>query len=409
MGKINKNGRPKKFDDGELLEIVKNYIKELNESEPIRITKLAEGLKSKGVNVVYQDLKRYKDVYDYIQEYNLKFTTKPNLEGDSESKKKNIAVGGRPRKFDEDELLIAVKGYVRSLGKGQIIKVSKVAKYFQSKGIKVTYQDLGRYPKVHKFILDYNEKYKKILFNGLVDINIEKQKPIFEQINPEDFLKRNKTPEEIEKSLLILNQTNEKLVESTEKLQSKIILQNEKIINQSNEIESLKSKIKYLELELENRENEFKEERRKNKEKIMKFNRRMAIYDQFIKRYHYANLAEFALCLEENIHLDKIKHIDGFIDKDKYASGDLNLKDIADKYFSFQLAVENAVSNYIQDEDEDYIYTLEKEDVEKYIDEFTHFEETSDKDSSESSDNGIESMDLSIEDLNSSLSILDDI
>ena len=80
----------------------------------------------------------------------------------------------------------------------------------------------------------------------------------------------------------------------------------------------------------------------------------MAIYDLFIERYHYANLAEYALTLETNVNADGIKKIDGFIDKEKYAKGELTLKDIADKYFSFLLAVENAVNQNLKKEDKDY-------------------------------------------------------
>lgn len=404
MGKIDKSGRPRKFNDDELLEIVKDYIEnEHDKNEPIRITKIAKNIQDKGINIVYQDLNRYDDVKRYIDEYNDKFKSESN----KDETKENIKVGGRPRKFDEDKLLIAVKGYVKNLNKGERIKVSRVAKHFQSIGINLTYQDLNRYHKVKQYIEDYNEKYQEILFGTLKKIDIEKQKEIFEQINPEEFLKRNKTPKEVEKALLDLNQCNEKLVEIIDKLQDKIILQNEKIIIQSNEIEDLNSKIKYLEIKYENQEKELKEEKKKNKEKIDKFNRRMAIYDLFIERYHYANLAEYALTLEASINADGIKKIDAFIDKDKYEKGELTLKDIADKYFSFQLAVENVINQNLRKNDEDY--TWDEEVLKVYLDNYVDDEEENIDDSKLSLENGIESMNLNFDDLNSSLSILDDI
>ena len=57
---------------------------------------------------------------------------------------------------------MAVKGYVKGFKKPELIKKSRVAKHFQDKGIKITYQDLDRYEKVKKYIEDYNQKFKDI-------------------------------------------------------------------------------------------------------------------------------------------------------------------------------------------------------------------------------------------------------
>lgn len=409
MGGINKIGRPKKFNDGELLKIVKDYIEnEYEKNKPIKYNKLAKSLKSSGINIVYQDLKRYEDVEKYIEEYNLRFKTQLDVD----NKEKNRNIGGRPRKFNEDELLIAVKGYVKSLGTAQSIKISKVAKHFQDKGIKLTYQDLKRYTKVYEFIQDYNEKYKEILFRGVIEDSTEKPIGIFKQIDVDDFLKHNKTQKDIEKALLILNQTNEKLVEYTEKLQNKIIFQNEKIINQSAEIDNLKFLLQNQEIEFNKNAKKYEQKIKKNKEKISKFNRIISIYDEFIDRYHYANLVEYALCLERNLHIDEMKKIDGFIDEEKYKNGDLNLKDIADKYYCFQLAVENAVNKYNEAEDKSCNPQLDEISLKEYINNFIinkKNEKENNSDTFKHSQNVIESMNLSIDDLNSTLSIIDDI
>ena len=238
MGQLNKGGRPNKFTEDELLQIVKDYINnEHDKSKQVKVTKLAKKLKEeKGLNIIYQDLTRKEKVKNYITEYNNQFKSKSEvLENTSETPENSTAkteknVGGRPRKFNEEQLLIAVKGYVRSFKRPELIKKSRVAKHFQDKGIKITYQDLDRYKSVKKYIDDYNQKFKEVLFKGVVEVDIEKQTPIFEHINPAEFLRTNKTPQQIEKALEILNKTNEKLVESYEQLQNKIVIQNDKII-----------------------------------------------------------------------------------------------------------------------------------------------------------------------------------
>ena len=273
MGRLNKGGRPQKFNEDELIKMIEEYVNnEHDKEQPIKITKLAKNLKDKGLNIVYQDLNRYNKVKNYIEEYNNQIKSKvlentvETLENNSVTTKKSV--GGRPRKFDGDELLTAVKGYVKSLQRPELIKVTRVAKYFQDKGIKITYQDLSRYQEVNEFITEYNQKFKEILFAGVVEIDTEKQIPIFEHIDVSEFLRNNKTPEQIEKALNILNQTNEKLVESCEKLQNKIIAQNDKIITHSNEIERLNSEIELLKFESEKREKELKAQNKKLKNNL---------------------------------------------------------------------------------------------------------------------------------------------
>lgn len=397
MGTIDKNGRPKKFDECKLLQVVVDYIENEHEpNKPIKITKLAKGLKDTGLNIVYQDLNRYKKVKEYIQEYNIKLNLKIHNNSANNTSYMEKKRGGRPRKFKEDELLIAVKGYIKNQKIPELIKTSRLAKDFQDKGINVTYQDLNRYSKVREFIDRYNAKYKEILFAGIVEVDIENQKDIFKHIDINDFLKRNKTQKDIENALLALNKSNEKLVESNDKLQNKIIFQNEKIITQRNEIDDLKAKIGLLEMKIKKHEDKLDIENKKLKNKISKDAKRFAIYDEFINRYHYANLAEYAICLEQRIHVDGIKQIDGFIDKEKYAQGNFSLMDIADKYLYFQLAVENTMDNYLNDEEDIYSF----ENIFKSIDILTNSEEVIDN---------ISSMNLSMDDLDSSLSIIDDI
>ena len=406
MGKIDRNGRPRKFDDNELLNTVIDYIEnEYDKNKPIKITKLAEGLKEKGLNIVYQDLSRYKNVKEYIQEYNSKINPK-SVNKKLNSDKKST---GRPRKFDEKQLLIAVKGYVKDLKKPEIIKVTKVAKYFQDKGINITYQDLNRYPEVSSYIKKYNEIYKKELFGGVAYVDIEKQKAIFQNATIEEFLNRNKTTKDIENALLILNTTKEKLVESNDKLQNKIIIQNEKILKQANEIEELEEKIKVLESENKKHEEKLKEENKKLTKRLDKYINRMVIYDQFINRYHYANLAEYAVCLEQGVHADGIKKMPQFIDEEKYAQGNLKLRDIADKYNSFQLAVTNALDNYSKEDDD---RDVEWRDISEYIESIGRENDSDiegDSLTTEKNEKTIESMDLSMDDINSMLSIIDEI
>lgn len=156
MGQLNKGGRPTKFTEDELLQIVKDYINnEHDKNEQLKITKLAKKLKEeKGLNIIYQDLSRKEKVKNYIDAYNNQFKSKSKVlentpkTSDSHTTSTEKNVGGRSRKFDEEQLLIAVKGYVKGFKKPELIKKSRVAKHFQDKGIKITYQDLDRYEKV---------------------------------------------------------------------------------------------------------------------------------------------------------------------------------------------------------------------------------------------------------------------
>ena len=216
MGRLNKGGRPQKFNEDELIKMIEEYVNnEHDKEQPIKITKLAKNLKDKGLNIVYQDLNRYNKVKNYIEEYNNQIKSKvlentvETLENNSVTTKKSV--GGRPRKFDGDELLTAVKGYVKSLQRPELIKVTRVAKYFQDKGIKITYQDLSRYQEVNEFITEYNQKFKEILFAGVVEIDTEKQIPIFEHIDVSEFLRNNKTPEQIEKDKAIVEKNTGKV------------------------------------------------------------------------------------------------------------------------------------------------------------------------------------------------------
>ena len=142
MGGLNKGGRPQKFNENELVKMIEDYINNEHDKEkPIKITKLAKNLRDKGLNIVYQDLNRYKAVKSYIEEYNNNIKSK-TLKNTNQTLENNIAptkkrVGGRPRKFDEDELLAAVEGYAKSLQPPQLIKITRVAKYFQDRGVKI--------------------------------------------------------------------------------------------------------------------------------------------------------------------------------------------------------------------------------------------------------------------------------
>ena len=415
MGRLNKGGRPQKFNEDELIKMIEEYVNnEHDKEQPIKITKLAKNLKDKGLNIVYQDLNRYNKVKNYIEEYNNQIKSKvlentvETLENNSVTTKKSV--GGRPRKFDGDELLTAVKGYVKSLQRPELIKVTRVAKYFQDKGIKITYQDLSRYQEVNEFITEYNQKFKEILFAGVVEIDTEKQIPIFEHIDVSEFLRNNKTPEQIEKALNILNQTNEKLVESCEKLQNKIIAQNDKIITHSNEIERLNSEIELLKFESEKREKELKAQNKKMKNNLQIKARKMAIYEEFIQRYHYSNLAEYAINLESGASNEKLARLGTFFDEEKYLQGNFKLKDVADKYAALNLLVDNVEDEYIEEVD----YNLElSESSNSHSNDLSSFigeENAKNTEKNEVVEGvGIENLNLSMEDIDSSLSFLDEI
>ncbi|MEG1142820.1 MAG: hypothetical protein RSE41_10340 [Clostridia bacterium] len=415
MGRLNKGGRPQKFDENELIKMIEDYINnEHDKGQPIKITKLAKNLKDKGLNIVYQDLNRYNKVKNYIEEYNHQIKSKV-LENTIETLESNTiptkkCVGGRPRKFDEEELLTAVKGYVKSLQRPDMIKITRVAKYFQDKGIKITYQDLGRYKVVDEFIKDYNQKFKDVLLAGVVEIDAEKQIPMFEHIDITEFLRNNKTPEQIEKALKILNQTNEKLVETCEKLQNKIIAQNDKIITQSNEIERLNSEIELLKFESQKREEELKAKNEKLKNNLQIKARKMAIYEEFIHRYHYSNLAEYAINLESGASNEKIARLGDFFDDEKYLQGNFKLKDVADKYVALNLAIDNIEQEYIK-EDEYNLASLESSN--SYSNDLSNFigeENTKNTEDNEVEDGtGMETLNLTMEDIDSSLSFLDEI
>lgn len=411
MGTVNKGGRPQKFDENELLQKIENYINNEHDKEKeIKITILAKNLQDKGLNIVYQDLNRYSKVKDFIVKYNAKFKSKKE-ENNIDSAKKGVS--GRPRKFNEDELLIAVKGYVKHLKIPELIKVTKVAKYFQSKGIKITYQDLRRYKKVNEFIEDYNQKYKDTLFAGLVDTEIEKHIPIFEHIDALEFLKSNKTPEQVEKALKILNQTNEKLVESYEKLQNKIIIQNDKIIKQYHELESLKHKMELLKLEGEKREEELKYKIKKLKNNVLLKARKMAMYEEFIHKYHYSSLAEYAINLEYGGDNESLNRFGDFFNEKSYIKGDFKLKNVVDKYISLNLTIDNTEEEYF----EEYEYNGELSkyhkhysyDLKDYIDVENNINIEEIENDNIDDIKRIDSLNLTIEDIDTSLSFLDEV
>lgn len=421
MGQLNKGGRPNKFTEDELLQIVKDYINnEHDKSKQVKVTKLAKKLKEeKGLNIIYQDLTRKEKVKNYITEYNNQFKSKSEvLENTSETPENSTAkteknVGGRPRKFNEEQLLIAVKGYVRSFKRPELIKKSRVAKHFQDKGIKITYQDLDRYKSVKKYIDDYNQKFKEVLFKGVVEVDIEKQTPIFEHINPAEFLRTNKTPQQIEKALEILNKTNEKLVESYEQLQNKIVIQNDKIIEQCNEIEKLNYEIELLKLEIKNREEKLKSENKKLSDNLQVKARKMAIYEEFIHRYHYSSLAEYALNLEGGCNNENLTRLGVFFDEEKYLQGDFKLKDVADKYIALNLVIDNTEYQYIEEDE----HNLEpsnsnnshSNNLENFINE-TGVESTQKSEKIEVTDGTkMSDLKLSTQDIDSSLAFLDEI
>ncbi|MDC4243452.1 hypothetical protein [Clostridium perfringens] len=419
MGGLNKGGRPQKFDENKLIQIIEDYINNEHDKEkPIKITRLAKYLKEeKGLNIIYQDLSRKKKVKNYIDEYNNLIKSKV-LENTPKTPESNTApakkkIGGRPRKFDEEQLLIAVKGYVKSFKKPALIKKSRIAKHFQEKGINITYQDLDRYAKVKKYIEDYNQKFKDILFAGVVEVDIEKQTPIFEHINPIEFLKNNKTPEQIEKALEILNKTNEKLVESYEQLQNKIIAQNDDIIAKFNEIERLNSEIELLKLENKEREEKLKSENKKLKNNLKIKARKMALYEEFICKYHYSSLAEYASNLENGCSNENLTRLGVFFDEEKYLQGDFKLKDVADKYMALNLAIDNTEHQYIEENE----YDLESSGVNNShsnaIGNFISEANTKSTKKSEETEvvdgTGMKDLKLTTEDIDSSLAFLDKI
>lgn len=255
------------------------------------------------------------------------------------SKKKR---SGRPRKFDEDMLLEGVKNYIRkNSSHPAMIKTTKVAKYLQELGLNVTYQDLGRYEKVKQYIEKYNERFKEMIFgNGLISVDANNNEPVYEKIDVKSLIKNNKTEKDIEKAVLMLNESNEKLVQSYSKLEDKVILQAEKIISQDKEIKTIKSDYEAKEAnylsEIEGLKMKLKEATDKNKKTAKK----IEMYDYFISRFHYSKLAEYALYLESIISNEECISSE-LLDAVKYKKGEAKLSDIVDEYQKLMLSVEN--------------------------------------------------------------------
>lgn len=252
---------------------------------------------------------------------------------------------GRPRKFDEDMLLEAVKNYVKKTSSHpQLIKVTKLAQYLQDLGINVIYQDLKRYQKVKDFIDRYNEEYKKLIFKDSIVIDDNSYTPIFEPVDIDGFFKTNKTKKDIEKTLKLLNISNEKLTESYGKLQNKVIIQTEKIIKQNKEIETLKMELKEKEEKYLNDLNELKEKLNTSNTKLNKMIKKIALYDEFINRYHYDAIAEYALYLEGKIH-SKVNMKEELLTPDEYKSGVCKLSDIINKYQDTLTTIDNKANS----------------------------------------------------------------
>lgn len=257
---------------------------------------------------------------------------------------------GRPKKFDEKVLLQGVKNYVKKNNKHpELIKVTKVAKYLRDLGLNVTYQDLSRYEEVRKFIENYNNKFKQMIFNsGAIAINIDEEIPIYEKINVRELIKNNKSNKALEEAVLLLNESNEKLTESFGRMQDKVVLQSETIIRQSKEIDELKSKLENIEKEKEEKINALKIKIKSIKEKEKLMARKMAIYEGFANLYHYDSMAEYALYLENTV-TSEVSIKDGILDKEKYSKGNFSLKDIANRYASFMIEVDKNTEELIKE------------------------------------------------------------
>lgn len=248
---------------------------------------------------------------------------------------------GRPKKLDEDLLLEAVKNYVKKNSTyPQLIKVTKLAQYLQDLGIPVIYQDLNRYKNVKEFIDKYNEEYKKLIFKDSVQIDDNSNTPIYEPIDIEGFFKTNKSKSDIERTLQLLNTSNEKLTEAYAKAENKILAQSEKIIKQSQELESLKNQLKQKDEEYSKNINELKEKLKISNAKLTKMIKKIALYDEFINRYHYDAIAEYALYLEGKIH-SKVNIKEELLTPDQYKSGICKLSDIIDKYQDILIEIDN--------------------------------------------------------------------
>lgn len=179
-----------------------------------------------------------------------------------------------------------------------------------------------------------------IFANGLISVDSNDSEPIYEKIDVKALIKNNKTEKDIEKAVLLLNESNEKLVQSYSKLENKVILQAEKIIAQDKEIKFLKSEFgskesKYL-AEIETLKTKLKDVTDKNK----KTSKKIEMYDYFISRYHYNQLAEYALYLEGTISNEEFSSCE-LLDGDKYKKGESTLSDIIEEYQSIMLNIEN--------------------------------------------------------------------
>lgn len=258
---------------------------------------------------------------------------------------------GRPRKFTEKELIEIVNMYIQKNNNNpHTLKLTKLAQYANEHGIIVSYQDFSRNIKVKKYIDEYNKMYKKMVIQG-GNIKLEDNIPIYESIDVNKIIENNSNIEDIRKSILLLNSSNEKLVEQYDKINQKLILQVEKNFQQKKEIEDLNKKISKMKEEHEKDIFKLKEELKNSKEKKMIMTRKMNIYNKFIELYHYDKISEYALYLDNLITKTNYKE-EEIINKLEFYSKEGTLKDIVNKYDEIFKDIENSTEEYIEEIDE---------------------------------------------------------
>ena len=139
----------------------------------------------------------------------------------------------------------------------------------------------------------------------------------------------------------------------------------------------------------------------------------MAIYEEFIHRYHYSSLAEYALNLEGGCNNENLTRLGVFFDEEKYLQGDFKLKDVADKYIALNLVIDNTEYQYIEEDE----HNLEpsnsnnshSNNLENFINE-TGVESTQKSEKIEVTDGTkMSDLKLSTQDIDSSLAFLDEI
>lgn len=172
----------------------------------------------------------------------------------------------RPRKFTTEELIEIIHSYIKDNEYITSIKYSELKKYSYSLGYKnITYQDFSRNEKISKFVEEYNNRRKMLLYKASNSDKIEKLSFSVDEIVEKNI--KNK-----KQLILILKVIKEGYDRAFEKLKENIQTIKElklEIDKQEDNIEKLRNKNKELKEEINNLKENQKENKEKEKAKWM--------------------------------------------------------------------------------------------------------------------------------------------